>query len=212
MKCLKYTLLCDGSSDRALIPIINWLFKEHFEHIPVQAEWADLYRLPQRPASLAERIDKALDYYPCDVLFIHRDAEAEPRLQRANEIGQAVKSMESQLGHFLSIPVIPVRMTEAWLLFDEEAIRTAASNPQGKIPLNLPPAKTVEDCPDPKELLYTALKSASELSGRRLKKFRPSERVHRVANLIANFSPLRVVPAFQRLETEIKALCLPFVS
>ena len=104
MKCLKYTLLCDGSSDRALIPIINWLLKEHFEHIPVQAEWADLYRLPQRPASLAERIVKALDYYPCDILFIHRDAEADPRLQRANEIGQAVKSIESQLEHVLSRP------------------------------------------------------------------------------------------------------------
>ena len=204
-------MLCDGSSDRALIPIINWLLREHLAHIPVQAEWADLYRLPQRPVNLADRILKAVEYYPCDVFFIHRDAENESQLQRVDEINLAIKSTKSSLMECIPIPVIPVRMTEAWLLFDEMAIRTAASNPRGKGLLNLPQTKNVEDCPDPKDVLYVALKNASELSGRRLKKFRPNERVYRVADLIEDFSPLRSLSAFQSLETNIKALSQRFI-
>jgi hypothetical protein len=36
------------------------------------------------------------------------------------------------------IPVVPVRMTEAWLLADEFAIRSAPGNPNGTQSLDLP--------------------------------------------------------------------------
>ena len=38
-------------------------------------------------------------------------------------------------------------MTEAWLLFDESAIRVVAGNPNGKNPLNIPDLSVVEQIP-----------------------------------------------------------------
>jgi hypothetical protein len=43
----------------------------------IQPEWADLGRLPRPPAALQNRILAAIDLFPCDLLFVHRDAERE---------------------------------------------------------------------------------------------------------------------------------------
>ena len=37
-----------------------------------------------------------------------------------------------------AVLVIPIRMMEAWLLFEEQCIRQAAGCPRGKVPLGLP--------------------------------------------------------------------------
>jgi len=205
MSSLRYTLLTDGSSDRALIPIISWLFRQHlFEH-EIQSEWADLSRLPAPPPikNLLERIELAVNLYPCDVLFVHRDAEKDAIEDRGREIEEKLSSLPQ-----LPVPVIkviPVRMTEAWLLFDESAIRNAASNPNGKVILELPNPHSVEDIADPKLVLHDALKKASQLPRSRLKKFNPHRRIHRISELIDDFSPLRTLPAFCALETELKS-------
>jgi hypothetical protein len=72
---LRYTLLTDGPSDDALIPLLNWLLREQRMARAIKPRWADLRRLRDRPRNLTERIRWALDLYPCDLLFIHRDAE-----------------------------------------------------------------------------------------------------------------------------------------
>ncbi|MGH9764618.1 MAG: hypothetical protein ACREDR_41175 [Blastocatellia bacterium] len=123
---IRYTLVADGSSDRALIPILNWLLLQYHPGIPIQAEWADLRRLAARPRGLSERIRQSIDLYPCDILFVHRDAERETRESRVAEINTAIQDIR---GLPDSIRVVPVRMQEAWLLFDEPAIRSAAGNP-----------------------------------------------------------------------------------
>ena len=74
---IRYSLISDGSSDRALIPILTWVLREKGNIKRVQPEWADLGRLPLPPQGLCERILWAIDLYPCDLLFIHRDAEGE---------------------------------------------------------------------------------------------------------------------------------------
>ncbi len=94
-------------------------------------------------------------------------------------------------------------MTEAWLLLDEQAIRSAAGNPNGKIDLKIRRIHTLENLPDPKQVLFDALKLASGLSGRRLEKFRPDEHRHLVAERIDNFLPLRKLSAFQKFETAL---------
>jgi hypothetical protein len=79
MKEFRLTLLTDGRSDRALIPPITWLLHEKLPGIPVRPQWADLARLPRPPKSLDGRIKAAVDFFPCDVLLVHRDAEGESR-------------------------------------------------------------------------------------------------------------------------------------
>ena len=49
MKELSYTLLSDGSSDKALMPILTWLLRGYLPNWAIQPEWADLSRLPKRP-------------------------------------------------------------------------------------------------------------------------------------------------------------------
>ncbi|MEH1908406.1 hypothetical protein [Nostoc sp.] len=89
-------------------------------------------------------------------------------------------------------------------IFDEAALRKAAGNPRACQPLQLPDIRRLEQLPDPKDILYELLCKASGLTGRRLKQFSVNERVHRLAELIDDFSPLRALSAFQLLETEIQ--------
>ncbi|MCW5314680.1 hypothetical protein GTQ43_12920 [Nostoc sp. KVJ3] len=187
------------------MPILTWLLRAHQVECAIQSNWADLRRLPKPPKKLLPRIINSLELYPCDLLFIHRDAEREPREKRITEI---LEVLEEAIKKSVAVPphvcVIPVRMQEAWLLFDEVALRKAAGNPRGHQPLQLPDIRKIEQLPDPKDILYGLLCEASELTGRRLKQFSVNERVHRLAELIDDFSPLRALSAFQLLETEIQ--------
>ena len=202
MQELRYTLLADGSSDRALLPLLSWALQQQGVPFAIQATWADLGRLRQRPRGLAERITASLDLYPCDLLCIHRDAEREPHAVRRAEIMRALEEVIQQNVHQpVVVCVIPVRMLEAWLLFDEASIRAAAGNPRGRQDLDIPRLADVEKLPDPKERLRQIMRTASGLSGRRLQRLEVD--VHRLAELIDDFTSLRALFAFRALEQEL---------
>ena len=203
---IRYTLISDGPSDRALLPILTWVLREKGDVSLVQPEWADLRRLPQPPQSLHERILSAIDLFPCDLLFIHRDAERENPERRYKEIRNALHEATKRGFQAPVVCVVPVRMTEAWLLFDEPAIRLAAGNPNGKNPLNVPDLSVIEQIPDPKVVLFDVLRKASGLTGRRLKRFNMAECRIRVTDLVSDFSPLRKLSAFKRLERDVSKL------
>lgn len=199
---LRYTLVADGTSDRALIPIITWALRQHGVRWAIQPEWADLSRVPRRPRGLTERLREALNLYPCELLCIHRDAEREQPVSRRDEIATAIEAV-AVTGSIVppAVCIIPVRMQEAWLLFDEAAIRSAAGNPNGRQPLELPQLARIEQVPDPKEMLRGLLRQASGLSRRRLERL--DDWPHRVADFIDDFTPLRTLAAFQAFETEL---------
>jgi len=104
--------------------------------------------------------------------------------------------------------VIPVRMSEAWLMVDERAVRWAAGNPRGTEALNLPDLSELEDVSDPKDVLYRALRIASGLSGRRLRTFNVHESAHLVARKMESYLPLRRLRAFKRLEQQLEELAV----
>ena len=192
-----FSLLTDGPSDVVLLPILRWLLNEHLPTYGLQGTWADTR--PFHLRTLEDRITQAINYYPCDMLFIHRDAEKEPAENRYKEVYEALQRLKQPI----SVPVVcvvPVRMQEAWLLFDEAAIRYAAGNPNGKVPISLPSLLNIEGRPDPKEDLYSLLKQASGLQGRRLKKFSETDHARNVTRYIEDFSPLRSLSAFQNFE------------
>jgi len=201
---LRFTLVTDGSSDAALVPILTWLLRANNVRLAIQSEWADLRAFSKlRKRKLADKIILSLELFPCDLLFIHRDAEKMPRKKRVQEINNAIAKVRKELFFPPAICVVPVRMLEAWLLFDEMAIRHAAGNRSSQNPLNLPRLSTIESIPNPKSILYDSLKKASHLTRRRLKRFPVSQRAHRLAGLIDDFSPLRVLPAFKALENDL---------
>jgi hypothetical protein len=203
MRELRYTLLSDGSSDQALMHVLDWLLGEHAADHAIQSEWADLRRLPNPPKTLPERIRRALEMYPCDLLCVHRDAETEPRGVRVAEIRRAVEAV-ADTTCVPAVCVVPVRMLEAWLLFDEAALRRASGNPNGKQPLWLPDKSELEGLPDPKSVLHELLREASGLRGRRRSRRPVGKLAVRVAELTGDFSPLRALPAFSSLEEELR--------
>ena len=200
---LKFTLLADGSTDVALVPVLSWLLQTRMPDATIASQFAETTRARKPPRGLAAKIRWTFDNYPCDVLFVHRDAERQPAEDRRREIREAVERQECQTP---VVCVVPVRMTEAWLLFDESAIRKASGNPNGRVALNLPRLTEVEGLPDPKRILNAALVQATELSARRGQRFPTSESSRRVIRHIDDFSPLRSLTAFRGLELEVAAL------
>jgi hypothetical protein len=199
MEELRYTLLGNGSSDRRLIPVVTWLLQQHTP-LPVASTWADLGFLLARPTSLQERVRMSLRYYPAPILFVHRDAETATRQDRVDEIERALSGL--RVGQYVC--VVPIKMQEAWFLFDETAIRRAAGNPNGRDPLYLPTVRDLERIDDPKNLLFEALRAASGLGPRRLARFNVRQAAHRLAELIDDYSPLRELSAFAAFESDVQ--------
>lgn len=202
---LRCTLVCDGSSDRALLPVLSWILEQTETPLPLLLDWADLRRMRVSPKGLEERLRSALEFYPCELLFVHRDAEAQEPEMRRQEIAEALATLSQSPP---AVCVIPVRMTEAWLLFDHSAIRRAADNKEGRVPLTEFTPQQWESLPDPKAKLNELLRAASEKHGRRLDKFRQEEAKRRVlvAERITDFSPLRQLSAFQQLERDTQEI------
>jgi len=191
---LRYVLIADGSSDAVLHAVIRWSLRQQAPNLAI-GESPTLLRRHRPPG---DTYLEALDIWQPDLVVFHRDAEAiDPRVRRA-ELPQ-----EGRL-----VPLIPVRMTEAWLLFDEAAIRAAAGRPRGREPLMLPKLSQLEGRADPKELLEGALiEAAGSPSGRALRRLREDLGMlkHRVAENIEDFTPLRALSAFAQWEADLSA-------
>lgn len=196
---MTYTLVADGSSDKVLIPILTWSLKR-FTGESVVDQWADFSRIP-RQLGTENKLKAVLDLYPCELLFIHRDAEGQPSEWRRNEIEGWLKNFS-----ILHVPVVPIRMTEAWLLVDESSIRCAAGNPHGTEDLDLPQISKLESILNPKKVLHDALLRASGRSGRRRSNFPVQQRVHLIPNYIDDYSVLQELPAFQTLQQDIRSV------
>ena len=67
-------LVTEGSSDRALLPILRWLLDELFQG-DGSVEWIDTRVLGAETDSLTKKVQAALQAYPCDLLFVHRDSD-----------------------------------------------------------------------------------------------------------------------------------------
>lgn len=198
MKRVTATLVTDGSSDKLLAPLIELLFSAHTE-LAYQVNCAE--GLPPLSSGLTARIDSALELFPCDFLFVHRDAEGVEASLRQQEI-ETNWSNSQQTATLIC--VIPVRMTEAWLIANEAPIRSAVGNPNGTESLGLPALKNIESLPDPKEILFAALKAASGLSASRKRRFNPHQFRHLVSGHTDDLEPLRKLSSFRHLEAQIQ--------
>lgn len=194
---LTYTLVADGSSDEVLIPIIDWTINQNFPDLAYAGMLAT--DLPSPRHGLAARAAAAVKMFPCDVLVIHRDSEGQALHQRYEEILKATGNLSAP-----SVPMVPVRMTEAWLLISAEAIRRAAGNPAGTRNLLLPSLQKIEATPDPKNVLFDALMAAADLGARRRAGFNAHAKRRRVAECIGDFSRLRSLNSFKEFEQAMR--------
>lgn len=153
-------LLCDGGSDAALGTVAERL--AFSRGVELNVEVVDFSHI--RPGlDLLSRL-RALPQLTADptIVVVHRDAERLRLSGREQEIDRAyeMSACQSRL-----VKLIPVRMTEAWLLADAARVRQVAGNSRGRTPLGIP--SDLESDPDPKRTLLAALNAAAETSGRR---------------------------------------------
>jgi hypothetical protein len=196
---LEATLLTDGSSDRMLAPLVEAVLE-----IYCPRPFVVRHALGVPAGELRPRVMAALERYPCELLFVHRDAEAQTVEQREREVASALEHIPRAAG-LLRVLIVPVRMTEAWLLVDESAIRAAAGNPNGQVRLNLPTPNRVESV-DAKDVLKTALEAATELGARRRRRFDFAVARQRVADCLSDYALLRKLPSFRHFEEQVRSL------
>ena len=201
---LRFLLVCEGSSDAALIPHISKLLLQNGQSDPQGIDWA-------RSGSLADKIREGLFFSgACDLLFVHRDADSDEESRsagpnrRANEIEAAVRDSGCDIPW---AGIVPVRMTESWLLLDESAIRRVAGRTSSDAALDLPSPNQVERESNPKDCLEQALITASGFSGRRLRNFKRD--IPYLRQLLLNELPvggsLEQVPSWVRFRDNLLA-------
>lgn len=190
-------LVADGSSDRMLIPVIQNALKELY---PAMA-FSDVVFSSPKGHTLGERIAKTIEQYSCDLLFIHRDAEKQPAIKRLEEIEL---SLDAELRQ-KAVAIVPVRMTEAWLLCDEDAIRSAVGNTNGASELALPVIGKIESC-EAKNVLDAALTAAVDHNARRRRKFYPQDYRYRVAELCTSRDKLLRLGSYKSFEDRLKSV------
>ncbi|MBF0696813.1 hypothetical protein [Actinomyces bowdenii] len=102
----------EGPSDNRLIPVLEDLLMQLRPAADIVLE---PHRWIEMPAdrSVAAKV-QALKDEPYDLIFVHRDADSAGWEARAQEICSAAKSTSDKR----LVPVIPIRMTEAWALAD----------------------------------------------------------------------------------------------
>lgn len=192
-RIIDYVLIGDGTSDRALLPILLWALRQ----LSPASSFALQAFVARRSTDVSSAIESAIHKYRPALIFVHRDAERVPLATRRNEIPNA--------DHV--VPVVPIRMTEAWLLIDLDAIRIASGNPNGKVAIQLPRPKDLEQLPDPKKTMEKILlEAAGALGPRRRKRFRQEQAVmvHRVAESITDFKALHSLEAFRVFWTDLE--------
>lgn len=195
MRCL---LVCEGSSDAPLASHIQRLMSRHGYH-EVDFNISFDGRL------LVDKVRNGLGVVPdYDLVFVHRDADRSGPDARYREIATAVQEA-GYGGQWIGI--VPVRMTETWLILQEVAIRNAVQKPDGREALNLPAPAAVECVANSKDVLDAALLNASGERGRRrraLQRLLPELRHQLLENLPVG-GPLEQVESWARFRDDTAA-------
>jgi hypothetical protein len=197
--------VAEGSSDLPLAGIVQDLFLER--GITVRLSQPDFSVMPEKVRKdIASRLlvgTRLMRPQP-ELIVVHRDADNAGTDKRRQEIadGAGRCGIESRV-----LPVIPIRMTEAWLLLDESAIREVAGNPRGKNDLCLPKPHEVESRSNPKKILADILLLAADASGRRRKDFEKRFFSHRrqLLERLDPHGPIVQLSSWQALVADIDA-------
>ena len=186
---LTYAVIADGKTDRVLVPIIQWAIHRLDPEVEILEP-----EFRRRSGSVAE----FLGTYDSGAMlvFVHRDAENLTLDARMREF-ESVSRTDV-------VAVVPVRMSEAWILFDGPAIARAAGSRSAQV--SVPKLSEIEAIAEPKDLLERLLfEAAGSPTGRRGKVFQRSivERRVSVAGHIGDFSPLESLNAFRRFQSAL---------
>jgi hypothetical protein len=196
--------VCEGSSDKPLADIVETLFAERGQALRLSTP--DLSTLPHVGKNVRSMLSAGAQLMdaPFPLAVVHRDADNAGWESRREEVERALSGSEIDCK---LITVIPITMTEAWLLLDENEIRVVAGNPNGRNNIALPQIHEVEGIADPKSLLKASLLSAASPRGRRrdavAKRF--SQHRRQLLERLDPNGPVTQLSSWRRLVADIDA-------
>lgn len=213
MTHLAMALFAEGSTDHQFIRIVAQRTAEHIlnQNSPMVVDVLDPQIVERSPGKQAKRIlDAAHSAYGFHLLLVHADADArtrdtawadriEPGLQRVLEASKDCNQVCDK-----PVPVIPVQMTEAWMLADPFAFAETMGYEIPPTELGLPRRPSqVENFADPKAKLKEAIRTAqSNRPRRRRRDLKISDLYEPLAGTV-RLDRLAGVPAFCQFQTDL---------
>lgn len=205
-------LYVEGPTDARALPV---LVRRTAEHILTQRGRPDVDVLEPLVIGQVEAddhagriLEAARSTHGYHVLLVHADADAPTRekayqerfLPGLNRVHEAASAAEKVCK--LLIPLIPVRMTEAWMIADAEAVREVIGTDVPAADLGLPARPhEVEAVQDPKGVLAEAVRRA--IASRRLRRRFSIGSLYEPVAQTVRLECLAGVPAFQQFEQEL---------
>jgi hypothetical protein len=195
--------VAEGTSDGPLAGLVELLFRERGADLRLTVP--PFEQLSNVRKDIKSRVEAGLKLMDnrVDLVVVHRDADNVGSETRRQEIDKAMGKTCAPAW----CPIVPVRMTEAWLLLDEPLIRRVAGNPRGRVPLNLPKLPEVERLADPKDYLRQALLTAADSTGRRrerdTKRFNQQRR--QLLEGLDHHGVIQRLPSWQQLLEDVES-------
>lgn len=210
MHYLQPALYAEGPTDERFLVQLLWrLCDDLCLNLHQQVEVAAVEVLPEaksslagesRPGRILAAAESASDLWT--VLFVHADADRDPAAARLNRVGPAMELLHARFPHRGVVSVVPVRMTEAWMLQDGDALRAVMGCTLSDKEWGLPGSDAgVEAIRDPKQMLEKVFLS-TQPSG-------PARR-RGVGGLYAplgervRLERLRLLPSFRQTDQELQ--------
>lgn len=214
MHYLSTALYCEGSTDAHFLrPVLQRACAalcDRDANAPV--ETSDVLVLDDAPADRSlprdQRVLRAATAADGAwlILFVHADADGDAARAMAERVKPAQVLLEDRFGAAgrSGVAVVPVRSTEAWMLADGDALRTAFGTRKSDEALGLLPlhVQGLERCADPKLALQTVFeRSRGQTRGR-------ARSVSPYLGLLGeqvSLTRLRTLLAYASMEAELRA-------
>jgi hypothetical protein len=163
MKTLTFGFYGEGVRDfRFTRLIVERSFQRMIPHVDVQSIEIDVRREDRDQIGVIVEIARLTRGFDLAVIHLDADSSTEQKAydERYKPGSDAVQSGGNGLNSHL-LPVIPIRMTEAWMLVDFAAFKVVSGTSLAAADLNFPERpEAAEKLPNPKETFETAVRQA----------------------------------------------------
>ena len=213
MKQLAMALFAEGSADHQFIRIVAQRTAERIlnQYSSMLVDVLDPHIVERSQGRQASKIlDAAYASYGFHLLLVHADADARTRdaaLADRIEPGRQLVLLASKDGEKVCdsvVPVIPIQMTEAWMMADSDALIAVIGTQASQTDLELPSRPLqVESLADPKLKLRDVLGIAqSRRPRRRRRELKISDLYEPLARMV-RLDRLKLVPAYLRFHEDL---------
>ena len=209
MDVLVLALYAEGSVDTHFLPpVIQRTSEMILAHYGLNlVDVPEILIIPKKQGKLDQCIlEASYEAKHCHALLIHNDADnlgySKARQQRFNPGFELVQQSRDERCRSL-VPVIPVRMIEAWMLADCDVLRNVLGTNLSPQDLGLPARATlVEAITHPKEVLNEIVRKLNAVRSRRRPAINLNTKYEALARQI-DLNKLLEVPAYKEFVNDL---------